>query len=87
MKVSLTYANTDVEIHHLEKFNRLEFSNVKIVAKGPLRAAVSATVKFGKSKADVTVSLIIREFEYASSNASSIPEDFTRCYIRSVIML
>jgi alpha-mannosidase len=55
----------DVEIHHLEKFSKLEFSDVKTVAKGPLRAAVSATVKFGKSKADVTVSRITPLARYA----------------------
>ena len=45
----------DVEIHHLEKFTQLEFSDVKVIAKGPLRAAVSACVRFGKSTATVTV--------------------------------
>ncbi|KAI5117584.1 hypothetical protein M0805_004579 [Coniferiporia weirii] len=47
----------DVEIHHLEKRTPLAFSDVKIVAKGPLRAAVSAEVQFGQSRASVTISL------------------------------
>ncbi|THH05654.1 hypothetical protein EW145_g4638 [Phellinidium pouzarii] len=47
----------DVEIHHLEKHTPLTFSDVKVVAKGPLRASVSAEVTFGESKANVTISL------------------------------
>ncbi|EJD05282.1 glycoside hydrolase family 38 protein [Fomitiporia mediterranea MF3/22] len=47
----------DVEIHHLEKRTPLKFSDVKVVARGPLRAAVEATVKIGKSTAIVTISL------------------------------
>ena len=46
----------DVEIHHLEKRSPLKFSDIKVVANGPLRAAVNAEVTFGKSKALVTVS-------------------------------
>ncbi|KAH8115672.1 glycoside hydrolase family 38 protein [Phellopilus nigrolimitatus] len=47
----------DVEIHHLEKRTPLAFSDVKVIAKGPLRASVSAEVKFGKTTANVTISL------------------------------
>lgn len=46
----------DVEIHHLEKRSPLKFSDIKVVANGPLRAAVNAEVTFGKSKALITVS-------------------------------
>ena len=46
----------DVEIHHLEKAERLKFSNVKVVASGPLRASVVSVVEYGKSKITTTVS-------------------------------
>ena len=45
----------DVEIHHLETSTPLEFSAVRVVTEGPLRAAVQTQVKFGKSTIDVTV--------------------------------
>ncbi|KAH9037516.1 glycoside hydrolase family 38 protein [Lactarius pseudohatsudake] len=45
----------DVEIHHLEKAQRLKFSNVKVVASGPLRASVVTDVEYGKSKITTTV--------------------------------
>ena len=45
----------DVEIHHLETRQPLHFENLKVVAKGPLRASVSAEVKLGKSVVNVTV--------------------------------
>ncbi|KAF8878221.1 glycoside hydrolase family 38 protein [Infundibulicybe gibba] len=48
----------DVEIHHLETGRPLEFSNIAVVAEGPLRAAVKAEVKYGKSKITVTVSSV-----------------------------
>ncbi|KAF9558502.1 glycoside hydrolase family 38 protein [Agrocybe pediades] len=47
----------DVEIHHLETANPLEFSNVTVVSQGPLRAAVRAEVKYGQSNISVTISL------------------------------
>ncbi|KAF7327956.1 Glycoside hydrolase family 38 protein [Mycena kentingensis (nom. inval.)] len=47
----------DVEIHHLEKPTPLEFTNVSVVAHGPLRAAVRAEVKYGQSNISVTISL------------------------------
>ncbi|KAI0061336.1 glycoside hydrolase family 38 protein [Artomyces pyxidatus] len=47
----------DVEIHHLEKSQDLKFGGVKIVAEGPLRAAIEAEVKYGKSTINVTISL------------------------------
>ena len=46
----------DVEIHHLEKAERLKFSNVKVVASGPLRASVVSVVEYGKSRITTTVS-------------------------------
>lgn len=48
----------DVEIHHLESRKQLTFSGIKIVASGPLRAAVEAEVQYGKSTIKVTVGLI-----------------------------
>ena len=47
---------SDVEIHHLEKAQRLKFSNVKVVASGPVRASVITDVEYGKSKITTTVS-------------------------------
>ncbi|KAJ7203479.1 glycoside hydrolase family 38 protein [Mycena haematopus] len=47
----------DVEIHHLEKPTRLEFSKVSVVAQGPLRASVEAEVVYGQSRINVTISL------------------------------
>ncbi|KAJ7020033.1 glycosyl hydrolases family 38 N-terminal domain-containing protein [Mycena alexandri] len=47
----------DVEIHHLEKATQLEFSNVSVVAQGPLRASVRAEVEYGQSRISVTISL------------------------------
>ncbi|KAJ7199975.1 glycoside hydrolase family 38 protein [Mycena pura] len=47
----------DVEIHHLEKPTPLEFTNISVVAHGPLRASVRAEVKYGQSNISVTISL------------------------------
>ncbi|KAH8999594.1 glycoside hydrolase family 38 protein [Lactarius hatsudake] len=47
----------DVEIHHLEKAQRLKFSNVKVTASGPLRASIVTDVEYGKSKITTTISL------------------------------
>ena len=51
-----SYGNLDVEIHHLEKAQQLKFASVKVVASGPLLAAVETEVKYGKSTIKVTVS-------------------------------
>jgi alpha-mannosidase len=48
----------DVEIHHLETAQPLDFSNITVNAQGPLRASVEAEVKYGKSTIRVTVSYI-----------------------------
>jgi alpha-mannosidase len=50
------FRGADVEIHHLEKAQPLKFSNVKVVASGPLRAAVETEAKYGSSTIKVTVS-------------------------------
>ncbi|KAG6826715.1 hypothetical protein H0H92_014762 [Tricholoma furcatifolium] len=47
----------DVEVYHLETAKPLEFTNVSVVAQGPLRASVKATVKYDKSTINVTISL------------------------------
>ncbi|OJA11450.1 hypothetical protein AZE42_08844 [Rhizopogon vesiculosus] len=47
----------DVEIHHLETSTPLSFSQVRVVAAGPLRAAVQTKVKYGNSTIDITISL------------------------------
>ncbi|KAF7980211.1 hypothetical protein HWV62_39313 [Athelia sp. TMB] len=47
----------DVEIHHLETAKELKFSDVSITAQGPLRASVTAQVKYGNSTIKVTISL------------------------------
>jgi hypothetical protein len=51
-----SYGSLDVEIHHLEKAQQLKFASVKVVASGPLLAAVETEVKYGKSTINVTVS-------------------------------
>jgi alpha-mannosidase len=48
----------DVEIHHLETPHQLQFTDIKVVASGPLRAALSARVKYGSSVIDVIVSCL-----------------------------
>ncbi|KIK34960.1 glycoside hydrolase family 38 protein [Suillus luteus UH-Slu-Lm8-n1] len=45
----------DVEIHHLETATPLSFSQVRVIAEGPLRAAVQTQAKYGNSTIDVTV--------------------------------
>ncbi|KAF6748244.1 alpha-mannosidase [Ephemerocybe angulata] len=47
----------DVEIHHLETVEPLKFSNISVVAQGPLYGAVRAEVKYGQSTISVTISL------------------------------
>jgi alpha-mannosidase len=47
----------DVDVFHLEKFIRLEFSDLTVVEQGPMRASVKAQVNFGGSKLQVTVSI------------------------------
>ncbi|KAG5635742.1 hypothetical protein H0H81_010225 [Sphagnurus paluster] len=47
----------DVEINHLETAKRLDFTNVSVVAQGPLHASVRAEVKYGKSTITVIISL------------------------------
>ncbi len=53
--VFLTALYLDVEVHHLETRHPLKFSNVSVVAQGPLRAAVKAELKYGQSSISVTV--------------------------------
>lgn len=48
--------HSDVEIHHLEKFTELEFTDVSIVENGPVRASVEAQVKYGQTTIKTTVS-------------------------------
>jgi len=47
----------DVEIHHLEKSQELKFSSVKIVADGPLCAAVQTEIKYRESTITITIGL------------------------------
>ncbi|CEL56677.1 hypothetical protein RSOLAG1IB_08003 [Rhizoctonia solani AG-1 IB] len=47
----------DVEIHHLEKFTQLEFTDVRILENGPVRASIEATVKYGQTTITTTISL------------------------------
>ncbi|KAJ8094104.1 Alpha-mannosidase 2C1 [Marasmius tenuissimus] len=46
----------DVEIHHLETVKELRFE-ITVVVHGPLRAAVKAQLKYGKSTITVMISL------------------------------
>lgn len=45
----------DVEIHHLEKFQKLKFESISIAAEGPLRVSLKANVKYGQSTINVLV--------------------------------
>ncbi len=47
----------DVEIHHLEKFQKLKFESISVAAEGPLRASLKANIKYGQSTIDVLVRL------------------------------
>ncbi|KAI0640866.1 glycosyl hydrolases family 38 N-terminal domain-containing protein [Trametes meyenii] len=47
----------DVEVHHLEKFNKLRFSNLSVAAEGPLRASLKSEIKYGQSTISVVISL------------------------------
>ncbi|GLB44397.1 putative alpha mannosidase, middle domain [Lyophyllum shimeji] len=47
----------DVECHHLETPKQLAFTNVSVVAQGPLRGSVRAEVKYDRSTIVVTISL------------------------------
>ncbi|KAG7087583.1 hypothetical protein E1B28_013537 [Marasmius oreades] len=47
----------DVEIHHLETAKELQFTDISVVAHGPLRAAVKASLKYDKSTITVMISL------------------------------
>ena len=61
-----SFWGSDVEIHHLEKAQHLKFENVKVIASGPLLAAVETVVKYGKSTIKVTVSTR-QSFSYPST--------------------
>ncbi|KAG9085146.1 Glycoside hydrolase, 38 vacuolar alpha mannosidase [Ceratobasidium sp. UAMH 11750] len=63
----------DVEIHHLEKFTELAFTDVSIVESGPVRASVEATVKYGQTTVKATISL---------DAVGSSPSAKSRSYIR-----
>ena len=46
----------DVEVHYVEKGQRLKFANIKVIESGPLFAAVETEVKYNKSTIKLTVS-------------------------------
>jgi len=55
----------DVEIHHLETRKPLEFSSIRVIAQGPLRASVETQVKYGTSTITATVCGALRvSFSY-----------------------
>jgi len=49
------FCSIDVEVHHLETPTPLQFTGARVIAEGPLRAAVQTQVMYGKSTIDVTV--------------------------------
>lgn len=53
--VWLKVPGSDVEIHHLETRQPLRFGKVSVLEEGPLRAAVSAELKYGQSTINVVV--------------------------------
>ena len=52
----MEFWDSDVEVHHLEKGQRLKFANIKVIESGPLFAAVETEVKYNKSTIKLTVS-------------------------------
>ena len=52
----MEFWGSDVEVHHLEKGQRLKFVNIKVIKSGPLFVAVETEVKFNKSTIKLTVS-------------------------------
>lgn len=50
---------SDVEIHHLEKRQPLKFGHISVLEEGPLRAAVLAELKYGKSSINVVVRCLL----------------------------
>ncbi|CAE6482312.1 unnamed protein product [Rhizoctonia solani] len=63
----------DVEIHHLEKFTELEFTDITILENGPVRASVEAQVKYGQTTITTTISL-----DAVPSSLSSRSRSFVR---------
>ena len=72
---------TDVEVHHLETARALEFSNISVVANGPLRAAIRAETKIGESLITITVGVDC--IAYGRVNLIAVV-DLSRCYRRYV---
>ena len=70
---------TEVDISHLETAQPLEFSNVSVVAQGPLRAAVHAEVKYGQSTISITVMcfMLMCVFKLSDEDAWKISLDAT----------
>ncbi|QRV99556.1 glycoside hydrolase family 38 protein [Ceratobasidium sp. AG-Ba] len=65
----------DVEIHHLEKYTQLEFTDVEIIENGPVRASVEANVKYGQSTIKTTISLDAVASSLAAKSRSYIRFD------------
>ncbi|KZV87865.1 glycoside hydrolase family 38 protein [Exidia glandulosa HHB12029] len=47
----------DVEIYHLEKPTKLEFTNLKVLDNGPVRASLQSEIKLSDSTIKLTISL------------------------------
>ena len=52
----MAFWGSDVEVHHLEKGQRLEFVNIKVTESEPLFAVMETDVKYNKSTIKLTVS-------------------------------
>ena len=52
----MAFWGSDVEVHHLEKGQRLKFANIKVIESGPLFAAVETELKYNNSTIKLTVS-------------------------------
>lgn len=53
----LAYDAWDAEIYHLDQCRQLKFTALEVTADNALRASISATAVFGKSKVTLTASL------------------------------
>ncbi|KAI0799601.1 glycosyl hydrolases family 38 N-terminal domain-containing protein [Irpex lacteus] len=65
----------DVEVHHLEKATPLQFTNISVVAGGPLRASLRAVIKYGKSTiTTLNTKLDIAKFEVCGHKFADLSE-------------
>ena len=79
----MAFLGSDVEVHHLEKAQQLKFSNVKVIASGPLFAALETDIKYNRSTIKVIVSanwdVLVRDAPPLTHGASDLVGCPQRC--------